>query len=613
LLKKTDHRRQVPALSQVYRWPALASVMLRWWPQRVRHRIPVPPTLSLPKQALEIWQGRPDLQAFIDITSAKGRRDLSLWLIFHGFAEMGPVTDPDGQAALLPWHDPYPGLAFATGIPISWLMFQAARREGKWKLRELRSESGQQAAIEWYFLVALDKYGWSSLLTSTQAAYLMTPDSENGGCPRIIVWLRHSHKGFQAILASPDVPALRDWLWDEGAALCPLLAHPDIGLARRRKPADDSLPFGVNLIGHARARLGIGEDVRMAAKALAAVGVPYAVFDFAAGPDVLAEDRSVDFISDDLPYAVNMFCLSGIDTARAVREIGQARLDGRHNIGFWPWELPEFPQFWHFAYDLMDEVWASSHYTYAAYSRSASVPVRHLPMAVCVDESEGLRRADFGLPDGRFLFAFAYDGLSREMRKNPQACIEAFDRAFPVGDERVGLVIKGLRAQESPFWQYLENRAGSDPRLFLEDRSLPRGQLLDLYRAVDCFVSLHRAEGFGRNIAECMLLGKPVIVTAHSGNMDFTHADTAALVRVTLRPVGQGEYPFSAGQMWAEPDVKDAALMMQRMVEDATWRETLAAQGTAAIRSRYGPDCVGRIWLGELQKLVGMKPRAGKT
>jgi hypothetical protein len=86
--------------------------------------------------------------------------------------------------------------------------------------------------------------------------------------------------------------------------------------------------------------------------------------------------------------------------------------------------------------------------------------------------------------------------------------------------------------------------------------SLPRVRLLDLYRACDCFVSLHRAEGFRRSIAECMALGAwrlalggPVIVTAHSGNMDFTRSNTTALVPVSLRKVLPGEYLFSAGQM----------------------------------------------------------------
>ena len=69
-------------------------------------------------------------------------------------------------------------------------------------------------------------------------------------------------------------------------------------------------------------------------------------------------------------------------------------------------------------------------------------------------------------------------------------------------------------------------------------------------------MSLHRSEGFGRNIAESMMLRKPVIVTGHSGNMDFTTPGTAALVDHRLTLVKKGEYPFGDGMPWAEPDIE---------------------------------------------------------
>ena len=45
--------------------------------------------------------------------------------------------------------------------------------------------------------------------------------------------------------------------------------------------------------------------------------------------------------------------------------------------------------------------------------------------------------------------------------------------------------------------------------------------MLSLMASVDCFVSLHRSEGFGLGMAQSMYLGKPVIATGYSGNMDF--------------------------------------------------------------------------------------------
>ena len=59
---------------------------------------------------------------------------------------------------------------------------------------------------------------------------------------------------------------------------------------------------------------------------------------------------------------------------------------------------------------------------------------------------------------------------------------------------------------------------------------LSRQAVDSLMACSDAFVSLHRSEGFGLPIAEAMALGKPVIATGWSGNMDFMSEDTAACV-----------------------------------------------------------------------------------
>jgi glycosyltransferase involved in cell wall biosynthesis len=150
-----------------------------------------------------------------------------------------------------------------------------------------------------------------------------------------------------------------------------------------------------------------------------------------------------------------------------------------------------------------------------------------------------------------------------------------------------------------------------DPRIVLIGDSLPRGALLDLHRMTDCFVSLHRAEGFGRNIAECMSLGKPVIVTEYSGNMDFTVPNGAALVPASPRDLGVGEYPFGEGQSWADPDVDAAADMMRRMVADSSWRATLAANGRQRVQDMYAAKVVGAVYAEALREIWDLKNKVG--
>ena len=89
-----------------------------------------------------------------------------------------------------------------------------------------------------------------------------------------------------------------------------------------------------------------------------------------------------------------------------------------------------------------------------------------------------------------------------------------------------------------------------------------------LQASCDCYVSLHRSEGLGLGMAECMLLGKPVVATAYSGNLAFMDADNSCLVDYSLIPVREGEYPAWQDQHWAEPDIEQAAAYLRRLADD---------------------------------------------
>ena len=337
----------------------------------------------------------------------------------------------------------------------------------------------------------------------------------------------------------------------------------------------------------------------MAARALDESEIPFTIYNIEPGREVSQNDKSAQgFISDNLPYNTNIFCTTGIETARLAALYGSKLFDGRRSIGYWPWELPEFPLCWRHAYHLVDEIWASSRFTFEAFARSFNKPVRHMPMAVTVDSTEKLSRPDFGLPKDRFLFVCSFDFLSSLTRKNPQACVDAFRIAFPIGDEPVGLVIKAMRANnDNPVWQKILSVAETDDRIVIIDKTFERGALLDLYRACDCYVSLHRSEGFGRGMAEAMLLGKPVIATGYSGNLDFTVAGSSALVDWRPRSVSESDYPFGAGSSWAEPCVHHAASWMTRMSTDRRLRDRLAISGRMIVAAAHSPGIVGANYL----------------
>lgn len=342
---------------------------------------------------------------------------------------------------------------------------------------------------------------------------------------------------------------------------------------KHREKTSIPYPFGVNLIGYAFGQLGIGEDMRMTARALEAAGVPFSMLNFPPGKEIPQNDRSMEqYVCDEGGYNINILCMTALESARFYAEKGRRQFEGRYNIGYWPWELSLWPAAWKDLTALVDEVWVSSRHTYDALAPVSPVPVLIMPLAVELGEVGPQTRADFGLPDDAYLFCFSFDLNSSIHRKNPEACLRAFQKAFPPGEPTprpVGLVIKTHRpTDDAPQWEALKQAAAGDARIRIIEETLSRPELLALYGNCNCFLSLHRAEGFGRGIAEALLLGLRVIATGYSGNVDFCRdAPQAELVDYRLIPVNEGEYPFGEGQVWAEVDTGSTARLMRRCLE----------------------------------------------
>ena len=358
------------------------------------------------------------------------------------------------------------------------------------------------------------------------------------------------------------------------------------------------LPFGVNLIGYAYGQLGIGEDLRMTAKALMAVDIPVDIVNFPPGKDIPQNDHSVDaWVVDKGRYAINVFCMTALEQGRYWVERGSEQLQGRYNIGYWPWELSEWPKEWQDLTALVDEVWVSTRHIYDALAPISPVPVQIMPLAVDVAEQrlftdQAEARRYFQLPELAYLFCFSFDLNSSMHRKNPQAILRAFQQAFKADDVSVGLVIKAHKPNKPNIhWQALKALAEQDRRLIIVEQTLPRDELLALYAACDCFVSLHRAEGYGRGIAEAILLGKQVIATGYSGNVDFCYGlPQVHLIDSQLVDVNSGEYPYGEGQHWAEADSTQAASAMRLCVADHQRQRLL----TLAQQQRFLPQFVGQ-------------------
>jgi glycosyltransferase involved in cell wall biosynthesis len=370
---------------------------------------------------------------------------------------------------------------------------------------------------------------------------------------------------------------------------------------------------GMNIVGYLSAETGVGESARLCAQAATATGLPFSLHDFQRGYRARSADRRwVPLRSDQNNYSVNLFHINADQLAVARETLGEDFFASGYNIGYWHWELPEFPERWLAAFDLVDEVWVPSRFVHDAIAARSPRPVVRIPHGISFAVDEHVQRGDFGLPAKDFLFLVIYDIESFQARKNPEGAIEAFRRAF-AGSDHVSLVIKvnNVKSNRASI-QRLRALVAGMPNVVLLDRVMSRQEVYNLEGLCDCFVSLHRAEGFGLGLAECMFLGKPVIATGWSGNCDFLTPTNSCPVQYRLVRLERDIGPYEQGQFWAEPDLDHAANLMKKVVADPDWRQIIAAAGQATIRSDYSPQRIGRLYRQRLaairQRIVGCMP-----
>lgn len=363
---------------------------------------------------------------------------------------------------------------------------------------------------------------------------------------------------------------------------------------------------GANLIGYFRADLGIGESVRCMARALDAARVPQALIDLRLPcKNPMGDPAFAARLQTEHPHRVNIVHVDPPGMGDLDHHHGAALRAEKYTIGYWAWELPEFPAAWVQYAELCDEIWAPSHFTADAIAEQVPVPVLVMPHAISFARPSGDFRAKFKLPRDQYLFLFLYDLNSYSARKNPAAVLEAFRRSGLAG-QGASLVIKihNVKGNEADM-TLLRTATASLPGTTLITETLSRQEVYELESACDCFVSLHRSEGFGLAVAECMYLGKPVISTNWSATAEFVDESNGCPVRCSLVTLDRNHGPYAKGQIWAEPDIDHAAGWMQRLFADRALASRLGAAARRTIEERFSPAVIGARCRRRLEAIAG--------
>ncbi|MGH7119825.1 MAG: glycosyltransferase family 4 protein [Acetobacteraceae bacterium] len=374
-----------------------------------------------------------------------------------------------------------------------------------------------------------------------------------------------------------------------------LFAAATAALAPRPERQVPQARGGAVVAGAFSRATGLGEGARLMQEALSALGVACWPLDVSAdmwpgAPADFAAPRGAHLGTPPAGAALILHVNPPMLPYVLLRQ-GRRLLHGRRVIGFWAWELETAPPLWQSGARFVHEAWVPSHFTAAAIETFMPGRVRVVPhpLAIAAPQPSGRNRRSFGLPDDAVIVLVSFNLASSFVRKNPLAAIAAFRLAFGQRRDRMLLIKVGNPRAETQDFAILENAVAgsSNIRLLTEVLSGPDNHALT--QAADMVLSLHRSEGFGLVLAEAMLLGKPVVATGWSGNLDFMDDGSAALVgyrKIAARdPRGVFEAP---GAVWAEPDVGEAARLLTGLADNPSWRIELGARAEKMARRKLG-------------------------
>lgn len=526
------------------------------------------------------------------------------------------IAWPIGGAFPAMLFAPEDGMPQDTVLPITKGMMGAVRVRPDMAHFSTRTRLGRLQIVHWRLSLGCREYRYLTL-TEDEVRHLQAPCTAFGGAishlPRLAELLPvHCADNAELVtLLEAGDKATYDMLWGAiGPELTSILAN-----ATRRPPNTSfdphrtigtTEPNGINIIGFATGQFGIGEDARTATRALLKAGITPAVYEppIPLACAVIKGGWVNEYIKPEPRYRFNLFTMPAPDTLRMffLQQIGV--LAGRYNICAWQWELPHWPDRWKRLLTIPDEIWAQSRYVQNMFEQETSKPIIYMPLAVEVPEFTPRTRTSFDVPEKPYTFLSVFDCNSWFQRKNPMGAIRAFQAAFPASNRDVQLVVKMMNTRhEMPEYKELMRMAAQDPRVFVIDEFLSRNDMLALLNCVDVFVSLHRSEGFGRVVAESMLLGKPVISTNYSGSVDFAHEGTAYVVDGPLVELKKGDYSEWEGQHWMDPDIGLAAEAMRRCVEDQSGTAAMAVRGKMIIEDNHSIEAVSRRYVKRLREL----------
>ena len=318
---------------------------------------------------------------------------------------------------------------------------------------------------------------------------------------------------------------------------------------------------GFNLIGYATSPMGLGEDLRTFAALLERLAIPFSIIDL---PTESSGKIAITFKHlCATQFATSIFFMSPMECEKIAKQYPPLFTQPKTKIGFFLWELPDFPDQYLPALKLVDQIWCPTKFVQSSFMAKSKQLTLTIPLPVIQPPGSGRDfRKELGIPKDAFVALFMFDLHSTQNRKNPQGAVQAFMQ-FAQNKPDAYFVLKINR------WQDMDRRQldwlPNDPRIKIVTDTLNPAELTALYHSANCYLSLHRSEGFGRTLVEALQHGLTLISTNYSGPADYITAQNTQIIEWLPQTVRKGDYPFNHFSMWADPIISQAASALQTL------------------------------------------------
>ena len=372
--------------------------------------------------------------------------------------------------------------------------------------------------------------------------------------------------------------------------------HPDIYRKNFRQHADTIPTQGITFIADLCGKDSISKSSRDFVLSLKDAGIPFQAFDpnFSGDPSGTA--------IDDLLTPVTEFNLRKYSTVIEMFEgsVPDSLCQKHVSIPFWEFESG-FPEI-HPRILERACVAGMSDFNVEYFRRifPSTTQIHKIPYPLRLESVASTElpsiRSRYGIAPNDFAVFFNFSYLSGYHRKNPEAALRAFALAFKE-ETNVKLVFKTMRSkdfpQEAEELRNLAQELGITEKFISIDTYIPQSDLYGLTAACDCYLSLHRGEGFGLGVAEAMSLGKPVVVSDYSSTREFCTTENSIPIPCRLVPVKPDQIDnslYSFVTQWADPDISAAATALRRLYADTSLRQNIGQKAQAFIKAHFSTD-----------------------